>query len=183
MASLNGYTTETMDGAIYNFFGTILPDFGFPDKQMWNVLREKYPNENWDRGQTFDLYKWYETGINSSVPPFDIDTGNTEIFSWMKDNSPYTDNKVQHWANAFEKGIKENWIEGHYIGIGMAPAHQGSQIVEGVKDLKNLPGKLGEGMDKLMLMGYLIGGLAVLYYGAPALSKILSTKKPRRVTA
>lgn len=152
--------TEFMNGAFYNFVGNILPDFGFPDKQMNRILSETWPNDNWDRGQVYDLYKWYQTGIKSGTPPYDVDTNNKDIYYWIKDNSPYPDSKVTHFMTVFRIGVLDNWIEPHYVGQGLAPEHEGTKLAE---TMAWLPRGITN-LKWLLLAGT---GLIVAFYGMP----------------
>jgi hypothetical protein len=160
--------------SLYNFFGNILPDFGFPDKRIWAELSYMYPAENWDRGQVYDLYKWYQTGIENGQPAFNYDRGNTQIFEWIRNNSPYTSTKVTHWKNVFITGVKDNWIEGKYIGTKLAPANESREISEGIA---SVPQVLDIGLGKVTTV--LVAGsvLLVAYYGLPLITSALKTKK------
>lgn len=154
---------EVMGGTVYDFFGNILPDFGFPDKQMNSILKDIWPNDNWDRGQVYDLYKWYQTGIKAGISPYDADTDTKDIYYWLRDNSPYPDEKVTHFMAVFRRGINENWIEPHYVGEGLAPEHEGKKIAETIAWLPR-------GVDNIKWLLYAGTGLIVAYYGMPILS-------------
>ena len=165
---------ETLGESTYNIIGGLLPDFGFPDKKMWNILRDIWPGDIWDRNQVFDLYKWYETGLKEGVPFYDVDLNNKQIFDWMKLNSGYTDDKINHWAAVFKRGIMENWIEGIYVTAGMAPEHEGRKIADFLSDPF---AKLGSGADKATWLLVAATGLIVAYYGMPIISKTFKKRK------
>lgn len=174
MANISFYRTpEMVGGVLTNFFGHILPDFGFPDKKLWYYLRDNFPEDNWDRGQVYDLYKWYQTGIESGIAPYDVDTGDRRIFTWMKNNAPYTDSLINHWENAFDYGIRNNFITGNMVGTQLAPAHEGREIAEAGT---SFPGAITSGYNALKWGAILAGGLMVLYYSGPVIKKLTKKK-------
>ncbi len=167
---------ETMGGGLYDFFGNILPDFGFPDKKMNKILNELWPEDNFDRGQVYDLHKWYKTGLKKGLPPFDIDSNDNPIYDWLKANSPYPDLKVNHFMAVFKTGIRENWIEPHYVGVGLAPEHEGTKSSEWIQ---TIPDKIPnvDDITKLLLAGGVVLGL---FYGGPIISRAFKKVQRRK---
>jgi len=158
---------ETLNGGLYDWFGNVLPDFGFPDKKMNVILNDTWPDDNFDRGQVFDLHKWYKTGLKEGIAPFDIDSNSNPIYDWLKDNTPYPDEKVTHWLAVFKRGIQENWIEPHYVGKGLAPEHQGKKLADILEDIPSkIPG-IGDMTNLLIATGVVLG----LFYGGPIVSR------------
>lgn len=169
-------THETLQGPVYNFFGNILPDFGFPDKRMNTILNEIWPGDKWDRGQVYDLYKWYQTGVKARIQPFNADSTYNPIYQWLKDNTSFPDEKVNHFMAVFKRGIDENWIEPHYVGISLAPEHEGKKIAELLRDgFVWLPRSLDK-MKWLLLAGT---GLLAAWYILPVATKVY--KKTRKL--
>ncbi len=168
---------EKLNGAIYNFFGHVFPDFGFPDKKMWYELKNLWPDANWDRGQVYDLYKWYQTGVKAGIPFYDVNQKNYEIFDWMKTQTGYTDKKINQWAAVFDTGIHDNWIEGLYVGgTGLAPEHEGTKIADTLNIKKHIAW-VDRGTDKVLWILLAGGGLIVAYYGMPIVAKAFTFKK------
>lgn len=163
---------ESLSGL--GFWGTILPDFGFPDKQMAKRLISVWPGEDWDRGQVYDLYKWYETGLKSGQKPYNADSNYNPIYGWVKNSSPYTDTKITHWFTIFREGIKANWISGSQVGTGLAPEHEGTKIAD---TIGALPGA-GTGLIK-ELKWVALGGTALIiaFYAMPLISKGVKIKR------
>lgn len=168
---------EALGGGVYDFFGAVLPDFGFPDKKMWSILKDTWPDENWDRGQVYDIYKWYQTGVKSGVPFFDINTNDMQIVNWLKDNTAYTDDKINQWAAVFKRGILENWIEAVYVGQGLAPTHEGKQIANTLTNIQETVAWLPKGIDKLTILAIAGTGLIGAYYLLPIFSKSYQKRK------
>jgi len=163
---------EEMGGI--GFWGTILPDFGFPDKKMANILNDTWPADDFDRGQVYDLYKWYATGITKGQKPFDVDSSNNPIYSWVKNNSPYTDEKINHWFAVFKRGIHENWISGDQVGTALAPEHEGTKISNSIKRAASL------GTDLTKDLKWILGGataLIIAFYAMPLILKGVKTKR------
>lgn len=177
MSNFSYQTPETLSGTTYNIIGSILPDFGFPDKKMWGILKDTWPDENWDRGQVYDLYKWYQTGVKSGIPFYDVNTDNRAIFDWLKDNSPYTHDKINQWAAVFKRGIDENWLEAVYVGQGLAPEHEGRKIAGAIVDIKETVAWLPKGIDKLTVLALSGVGLIGAYYLLPVFTKAYKKRK------
>lgn len=116
------------------FWGTVLPDFGFPDKKMTGLLNDIWPADDWDRGQVYDVYKWYATAITKGQKPFNADSNYNPIYTWVKNNSTYTDVKINHWFAMFKRGIQENWISGDLVGDSLAPEHEAKKTADFLKN-------------------------------------------------
>lgn len=121
-----------------SLYDWLAPDLGFPDKKMWERLSKRYPSENWSRARVHDIYRWYEVAINQhAIPYYDVDIGDQTIFNWIKQHTPYSSTQIDHFAEVFDEGIREMWIEPKYVGIGSAPSQIGL-------DLKNVADEVAD---------------------------------------
>jgi len=154
--------------------GTILPDFGFPDKRMTKILNEVWPGDDFDRGQTYDLYKWYATGIVKGQRAFNVDSSNNPIYGWVKNNSPYSDTKVNHWFAVFKRGIHEGWISGNQVGTSLAPEHEYTKVTSAIKSAASAGADFTKNLKWILFGGTT---LIVAFYAMPLISKGVKIKR------
>lgn len=180
--NFNPAKTEVLNGALTDFIGDILPDFGFPDKRMNTILKETWPEDNWDRGKVYDMYKWYDQAVtNGNQRPWDADKtmfDNRDVVNYIKDNSSYIDTHVNHWAAVFHRGIQENWIDPVYVQLGLSPEHEAVIIADTLESGFDIIPRLPKQATYLALA---LGGLIVAWYGMPIIAKTFKvTSKKRR---
>jgi hypothetical protein len=164
--NLNGWTDDFYY-SLQKFNDWTTPDIGFPDRRLWIELSNTYPLEKWTREKVSDIYRYYEIGVsNHNVAPFNLNTRKRDIFAFIKNNSSYPAFHIDHFAEMFEKGASEGWIDPKYLNAGKAPS-QISEIATAVT------GGASSAVSKLTLLLGVSAGLYAMYLLTPIAKRAL----------
>lgn len=157
--------------------------FTFPTVRVTHWLNEWYPYRIWTWDFINQAHDWYQSAVESGLPPFDESKGVRDpVVKFIAEKmGAFPPEDIANYLTTLARMVREGKMNPEYFTVTPAPA----STVEQVKDVVTAPARwFGETADKSLQMANTIKWIAIagavlvgFIYLGPPVSKILKARK------